>query len=171
MPAQFSFYSDKNSETVLSTTTSGSSTYTSVISANLLASASSSTPIGSLIVTKSNVTDPSNNIWATFKWCFKFNNSNAISVPPNELVAVYEFFNQTTAGSNPSENIPAGGSGTFTGSINNASSGEYQNQFGYVIKTKDQSAFRRYDVYFPQLVANYTNVFNSLPQPNVAPLA
>jgi hypothetical protein len=173
MPAQFTFYSDKSSEVLLSTSVSGPTT-TSVVSANILASASASASlIGSALVTKTNTIDGSGNVWAIFNWQFQFNSGNTLSVPADQLVVTFSFNNDTTSGSNPTESIPTGQTSvTVTGSIQNYSQGAYQNQFGYVTKVKSATTnFRQYNVFFPQLVANYTNVFNSLPQPNVAPLS
>jgi hypothetical protein len=89
------------------------------------------------------------------------------------IQASFAFFNQTTSGENPSEIIPAGQTSvTVTGGINQASStGQFCNQLGYVVKTKDETRYRQYDVYFPEQVVTAKNVFNSLPQqPSVAPL-
>jgi hypothetical protein len=171
MPSQFTFYSNKNSEVLISNTSYGN-TNISVVSANVLSSQSDSSVIGQLLVTKTNTVDNNNNVYANFEWQIQFN-SNA-NVPPNLLALSFGFFNQTTSGQNPTEKIPVGQSQVVvTGGINSAScNGEYCNQFGYCNKTKyASSSFRQYDIYFPQLVASYTNVFNSLPQQNVAPLA
>jgi len=61
--------------------------------------------------------------------------------------------------------------GTYTLNYNPLSTGQYANQVCYAQFTRDDS--QKYDnviVNFPQPVITYTNVFNSLSQPSVAPL-
>jgi hypothetical protein len=51
------------------------------------------------------------------------------------------------------------------------STGKYANQAGYRETYKDSTQdFVINKVYFPQPILTYTNAFNSLPQPNTAPL-
>jgi hypothetical protein len=51
------------------------------------------------------------------------------------------------------------------------STGEYANQVGYIEYVKDSTKiFVKQTLYFPQPIVTYTNAFNSLPQPNTAPL-
>ena len=62
--------------------------------------------------------------------------------------------------------------GIYTNIVNqNESTGEYANQIGYLNYPKDSSKiFIGHEVYFPLPTVTYTNAFNSLPQPNTAPL-
>jgi hypothetical protein len=51
------------------------------------------------------------------------------------------------------------------------STGEYANQVGYAKVTRDSSkVFESFEFKFPLPILTYTNAFNSLPQPSVAPL-
>jgi len=175
MPAQITFYSNKSSEVLVSETSSVSigTTTTSVVSLTILSAPEDSAVIGSGLVTKTATVDQSGNVFATFVWQFKFNANNSLTIPDDLLSISFGFYDQTTSGVNPTEVIPSGSNSvTVTGGVvGAASNGEFCNQFGYCNKTKyNSSPYRQYDVYFPQLVASYTNAFNSLPQTNVAPL-
>lgn len=175
MPAQITFYSNKTSEVLVSETSSGAigTSTTSVVSLDILSAPEDSAIIGSGLVTKTATVDQNGNVFAKFDWQFKFNEDNSLTIPDDLLAVCFCFFNQTTSGVNPTEIVPAGSNSvTLTGGVlGPCSNGEFCNQFGYCNKTKyNSSTYRQYDVYFPQLVASYTNAFNSLPQTNVAPL-
>ena len=172
MPAQVTFFSNKTSEVLVSSSTNGSTT-TSVVSLNILSAPTDSAVIGTGLVTKKATVDQLGNVFATFKYQFKFNKNNSLTVPDDLLALAFGFFNQTTSGVNPTEIVPADSNSVkLTGGVMGPySNGEFCNQFGYCNKTKyNSSTYRQYDVYFPQLVASYTNAFTSLPQTNVAPL-
>lgn len=178
MPAQFSFYTDKASEVIIeSQVTPDSKSGVMLISSNLLSSKDDTNSIGRLLITKSFATDLDGSLVADFTYTAKFNSSSGLPSSPFSDVLVFttKLYNNITipASFNPTEIIQPGQTSVqLTGAVNQFnSSGEFCNQFGYAVKTKDTTNFRKYDVYFPQLVANYTNVFNSLPQPSVAPLA
>jgi hypothetical protein len=175
MPAQFTLYSDKNSEILVSSVQDVigyASTYTTVLTGNVLNAASNSNKIGDYIVTKVASQDASGNVWSQFDYSFQITSPND-GIPTGAISFTLNMFNQTSFSSNPSETIPSGSSSvTLTNGLTSAiSTGAYCNQFGYVQKTKSASNFRTYAFTFPQLVASYTNVFDSLPQPSVAPLA
>ena len=172
MPAQITFYSNKSSEVLVSELSYGSTTV-SVVSGKILSTPNDSSSLGTLLVTKTTTVDQSGNVYASFVWDFKFDKNNSLTIPADLLSISFGFYDQTTSGVNPTEIVPAGSNSvTLTGGVMGPMcNGEFCNQFGYCNKTKyNSSPYRQYDVYFPQLVASYTNAFNSLPQKNVAPL-
>lgn len=163
MPSQFTFYSDKMSETIVSTESYGMTVVTNM-TANVLSSPNNNTQMGTLFIKKINTLDNNKNVWSEFEYKIKLDSGI--------VIFNFNYFNQTTTGENPTELIPAGKDSVVltTGLLSSSASGIFCNQFGYVNKTKNASQFRQFDVYFPQMVCSYTNVFNSLPQPNTAPL-
>jgi hypothetical protein len=183
MPASFTFFVDKASEKVLQTTYGiVENTWYTLVEVDVLnddphanSGLKHHQVIGSMIIEKQTVIASHDNVWAEFNYAIVFNEGNPMNLPAGDVLALsFSFFNQTTTSENPSEIIPAGETSvTLTGGVDsNQCSGEFLNQFGYCEKVKDETtSFRKYSVFFPQLVASYTNVFNSLPQPSVAPLA
>lgn len=166
MPSQFTFYSDKNSETIVSTETykmiNGMTVVTNM-TANVLSSPNNNTQMGTLFIKKTITLDNNNHIWSEFE--YKIKHEHGI------IIFNFNYFDQTTTGENPTEIVPNGNSVVLTtGLLSSSASGMFCNQFGYVNKTKDATQFRKFDVYFPQLIASYTNAFNSLPQPPHSPL-
>ena len=164
MPASTQINSDKNSEIVLSSTVdSTGTTYITVLTGNLLKT-DNSTQIGTYLATKTCTKDTNNNVWSKFEYNFQIG-PNA-GIPSGSIDFTLNYYNETTFTSNPSENI-----GSYTNGLNApVSTDAYCNQVGYVTKTKSSSQFRTYLFNWPLPVVNYTNAFNSLPQPSVAPL-
>jgi hypothetical protein len=181
MPASFTCYVNKASEVIVDSSSELPITLNgkgiTLVSAPILGSKHDSDVIGTMMISKLYTEDNIGNKLATFTYTLKFNaDSDLPSSPFSDVLCLTEkLYNNFTIpeNGNPSENIPAGESSVvLTGAVNQfESSGEFCNQFGYFNKTKDLTQFRTYEVNFPQLVASYTNVFNSLPQPSVAPLA
>lgn len=179
MPAQITFYADKSSEVIVeSQLTPDGKSGAYIISSDLLSSRDDASSIGRLIINKVFATDLDGSIVADFTYTVKFSANSGLPSSPFSDVLVFntKLYNNVLippASKNPTEIIQPGQTSVqLTGGVvTSQSSGEFCNQFGYAVKTKDLTNFRKYDVYFPQLVANYTNVFNSLPQPSVAPLA
>lgn len=70
--------------------------------------------------------------------------------------------------------IPGSGllDGTYIQQVNTfLSTGEWSGQIGYATITRDSTKiYDKAEVNFPLPVVTYTNAFNSLPQPNTAPL-
>jgi hypothetical protein len=172
MPANFKFYVDKASEQAVVIMMTSDTNATTQVSAPVLGSEDDTDIIGTLFAVKTWNKDAYGNQWATFEWYVQFFDNSGL--PTNSTLQLsFTFFNQTTGVENPTETIPAGQpSIVVTGSVNSlGSSGEFLNQSGYCNKTDySTKSFRLYEVYFPQAVVTYTNVFNSLPQPSVAPL-
>jgi len=166
MPGSITFYLDKSTQNVLSTSSDGTTSVTLAYN-NVLNSPNDTDIIGKVSVTKTVTVDDKGNVWGDFK--HKVNLSNGT------LVFTVTYFNQTTSGvNNPGEIIPPGETSITltTGLESQCASGIYCNQFGYINKVKNTTSnFRKYSVYFPQLIGSYTNSFNNDPQPSVAPLA
>jgi len=182
MPTAFTCYINKSSESA-NVHQIASTTYPSDPSANItitsghatLLSQPNSDPssvIGSVFFTKSYNYDLCGNTISTFVWDFNFDGSGGFAA--GNVQSQFYFFNQASySNGNPTEIIPSGQTSvTVQGILNgNLSTTCFANQYGYVIKTKSSTSnYRRYDFYYPQAVMTYTNVFNSLPQPSVAPL-
>lgn len=164
MPSNFNFYVNKSSEK--SVLVIDQPTYkVTQGSATVLGSQTDSNVIGSVLFTKTWNQDASGSSQASFEWKIVFNNNT--SLPQNSILNLnFEFKDQTTGSNNPTETIPSGSTSvTVTGAVQNlASSGEFINQPGYCNKTKSSSSsYRLYEVYFPQAVVTYTNVFNNYP--------
>jgi len=176
MPSSFTLTSDKTSEVVISsqTVSNGSTgTITTVVTGNVLSSSSGSNKeIGKYIVTKVTSLDTAGNIWSDFNYTFQITNSSNGIYPTGSINFVLHYYNQTNYASNPTETIPSGGSASFTnGLLSAVSTGQYCNQFGYVVKTKNSTNIRSFSFTYPQLIAGYSTAFDNSPQPSVAPLA
>lgn len=171
MPANFKFYVDKASEQVVVISTSDSNATTQV-SAPVLGSEDKTDIIGTLFAIKIWNKDAYGNEWANSQWYIQFFDNSGL--PTNSTLKLFDaLFNQTTGKENPTETIPVDQTSVVvTGSVDPlGSTGEFLNQPGYFNKTNySTKSFRLYEVYFPQAVVTYTNAFNSLPQPSVAPL-
>ena len=178
MPAQFTFYTDKFSEVVVDSRVSFGKTGVIVVSCNLFRSDTNDTVDGRLLITKSFTTDVDGTIVATFEYTAKFNEASGLPSAPftDVLCFTTKLYNNITIPQNfnITEIIPPGQTSVqITCAIDQfLSTGEFCNQFGYVdIITNSNTIFKQYNVYFPLLVAQYTNAFNGLPQPSIAPLA
>lgn len=172
MPANFKFYVNNASEKSVVIMMTSDSNATTQVSAPVLGSEDDTDIIGTLFAVKTWNKDAYGNELSTFEWYIQFFDNSGL--PTNStLKLLFTWFNQTTGVENPTEKIPNGQTSVvYTGSVDSlGSSGEFLNQSGYCNKTNySTKSFRLYEVYFPQAVVTYTNVFNSLPQPSVAPL-
>jgi len=182
MPAQTSFYTNSDQEIVLSSTEVSASfnsiIVTAIVTSPIYSSMECTTKVGTFLCTKQvtsvNGATSGEGLFATFSWQFQFSEGNILQLPANELDATFNLAGSVVILPNPTELLPLGASSqTYNGSANSAhGNGEFLNQFGYLVKTKyATSPVRKFDVYFPQLIAQYTNAFNSLPQPSLAPSA
>lgn len=92
-------------------------------------------------------------------------NSGLPNGDDNILVGNLTTNNKFTSGSGLANGTYYQQSNTFL------STGEWSGQTGYATITRDSTkTYDKVDVQFPIPVVTYTNAFNSLPQPNTAPL-
>lgn len=172
MPAKLKFYVNEDNEQAVVIMMTSDTNATTQVSIPVLGSEDDTDIIGTLFTIKTWNKDAYGNEWVTFEANIQFFDNSGF--PTNSTLQLnFTFFNETNGTINPTEVIPYGKTSIIaTGSVNSlVSSGEFLNQSGYCNKTIiSTSPFKLYEVYFPQAVVTYTNVFNSLPQPSVAPL-
>jgi hypothetical protein len=165
MPASLTYYSEKTSSNIQPEFISGELDYALFQDFFNLYDKNNNV-IGSVTDTGTFVRNPSGDIIVNTNSYIKFNELSGFPYgDDNILSCTFTYVNKVDLTN--SQLLE----GTYTGASNSCSTGEYLNQVAYSQFTRDNS--QKYDkvtVNFPLPILTYTNAFNSLPQPSVAPL-